>query len=460
MTMQRWLRLTDHRDVGTCSILFAVVAGLVGGVLSLALRLPAGSIGLPAGLSAWPAGMLPWQRLALQHGPIMVFFSAVPALTGGFGNWFVPLLVGAPNTAFPRLAALSFWLTVAGFVLTLVGLLGAVNPAWTLSLAVHLAAAATLLCGANLVTTILNQRRPDMSLGALPVFVWSQLIAGTLAVAALPMMAAALVMTHGPGPDMLASPAAARFLFYPGFCLMILPGLGLVSQIVATFCGGRLAGERIVVLALAALAMSGFLLWANQLLNGGVPAPASLFPLAALLSVLLPALLIAGCWTLTLWRAGGVRRLVAPGLFASGFIVVLVVGSLVALLREAGGASLAPLHDVLSLASVFALFAGFYYWIGKMTGKPYPERLARLQFVSLLAGVALLFGGLGAESPIAAAGASLVGVSMLLFALIVVITLRGARSVAANPWGAGAMTLEWSVPSPVPAGTFAEAALA
>ena len=458
MTMQRWLRLTDHRDVGTCSILFAVLAGLFGGVLSLGLRLPADSMLL----SVFHGDMTPWRRLALQHGPIMLFFSVIPALTGGFGNWFVPLLVGAPNTAFPRLGALSFWLTVAGFVLTLGGLLGAVDPGWMLPLAVHLAAAAMLLCAGNLIATILNQRRAGMPMAGLPVFVWSQLIAGFLAVVAVPMMAAALAMTQGSSTIALPDAAATRFLFYPAFCLMILPGLGLVSQIVSTFCGGRLAGQRVIVVAMAFLATSGFLAWTNQLFGGGAAGQGSLFPVLALLSVLLPALAIAGCWGLTMVRAVGSARNSGPGwrapnLFAAGFIVVLVAGSVSALLHQADGTSLAPLHDVLSLASVFALFAGFYYWIGKMTGKAYPEAPARLHFFSLFLGVALLFGVPGASGAIDAAGASLVGVSLLLFVLIVATTLRRAPGIAANPWGPGATTLEWTVPSPVPAGTFAEA---
>lgn len=429
-SMARWLRLTDHRDVGTATIMLAVVAGLIGGAMSLILRLPA--LDLAAS----------WRLAALQHGPIVVFFSAIPALTGGFGNWFVPLLIGARNTGFPRVAALSFWLSVLGFVLTLAGLL---DPRSVLLLpaALHLAGTAMVLCSANLVATVLNMRRPGATLGAMPVFVWSQLLAGCLTVVAIPILVAALTLAG-------AAPAqqAARFFFYPGFCIMILPGLGMVGQIVSTFCARPLVGGRSIVVAMAVLATTGFLAWAHQLLDQGAASDDSLFGVVSMLAVIVPTLFIATCWCVTLARAPSpARALLArtPGLFSLGFVAVLVVGGLASLIRLANDPATAPLHDAVSLGAVFALFAGFYYWIGRMTGKPYPELLGRLQFGLLLLGVAIMFSGAPSGGSIAAAGAALASLSILVFALVVVVTLSRRVRVASHQWGPGAVTLEWTI---------------
>ena len=428
-TMPRWLRLTDHRDVGTATILLAIVAGLVGGVMSLVLRLPALEIDAS------------WRLAALQHGPVVVFFSAIPALVGGFGNWFVPLLIGARNTAFPRLGATSFWLGALGFLLTMAGLLDP-KSVLLLSLALHLAGIAMLLCAANLVATALNMRRPGMTLGDMPVFVWSQLIAGCLTIVAIPMLVAALTLA---GSD--SAQQASRFFFYPGFCIMILPGLGMVSQIVSTFCARPLVGHRLIIIAMAVLATTGFLAWAHQLLDHGVASDDSLFGVASLLAVIVPALFIAICWCVTLGGASVPARVLlarTPGLFALGFIVVLVVGGLASLWRLANDPAGAPLHDAVSLGAVFALFAGFYYWIGRMTGKPYPELLGRLQFGLLFLGVAIMFTGASSTGSIAAAGAALASLSILVFALVVLITLSRRAVVSPHQWGPGAVTLEWT----------------
>ncbi|MGI4744655.1 MAG: cbb3-type cytochrome c oxidase subunit I [Janthinobacterium lividum] len=426
----RWLRLTDHRDVGTATILLAVVAGLVGGAMSLVLRLPTLNVGAS------------WRVAALQHGPIVMFFSAIPALTGGFGNWFVPLLIGARNTAFPWLGAVSFWLGALGFVLTMAGLLDP-DSVLLLPTALHLAGIGMLLCAANLVATALNMRRPGMTLGEIPVFVWSQLLAGCLTIVAIPMLVAALTLA---GID--ATQQASRFYFYPGFCIIILPGLGMVSQIVSTFCARPLVGRRPIIVAMTVLAISGFLAWAHQLLDHGVASDDSLFGVVSMLAVVVPALFIAVCWSVTLGQASVPARVLlarTPGLFALGFVVVLVVGGLASLWRLASNPAAAPLHDAVSLGAVFALFAGFYYWIGRMTGKPYPELLGRLQFGLLFLGVAIMFTGASSNGSIAAAGAALASLSILVFALVVLITLSRRAVVSPHQWGPGAVTLEWTI---------------
>ncbi len=401
----------SHLQTGTGFILLSVVAGLAGGVLSLCLHVPA--------LMQGPHAEA-WRVVALRHGPIMVAFAAIPALLGGFGTWFVPIQVGAPDTAFPRLAALSLLLTVAGLAAVLCGLLPGVPAAVTLA-ALYLSGLAILLCSANLIATMLNMRRADMSLGAMPLFAWSQMIAACLAWFAVPLLLAALTLLaqHRALP---VSPVRHlfRFLGAPGDAIMILPGLGLVSEIVSGLCGRPLVGRRLVLASMALLAGIGALDWANQLLSGTI----GINNLVSRVAMLLSVLAILGCWAATLWRsprssAAGKR---VPGLFALGFMVLLL-DTVVAGMRSS-----APLHDGPALSAVFAMFAGAYWWMGTLTGRAYPEALARLQFWLLAAGTSF---SMLPQATAAAIGAAFTSLSVLVFALVVVLTLARRQ---ADPW--------------------------
>ena len=397
----------SHLRTGSGFIVLAILAGLVGGVLSLCLHVPALMQGPHAAA---------WRIVALRHGPIMVAFAAVPALLGGFGTWFVPLQVGAQDTAFPRLAAVSLLLTVAGFVAVLCGLLPGAPAAVTLA-ALYLSGFGILLCSANLIATMLNMRAADMSLGAMPLFAWSQIRAGGRAACGGPRRRAALTRRarHRALP---VSPVLHlfRFLGAPGDAIMILPGLGLVSEIVSGLCDRPLAGRRVVLASMALLAGIGALDWANQLLSGTV----GVNDLVSRLAMLLPVLAILGCWAATAWRAPRVaatRRV--PGLFALGF-TVLLLDTVVAGMR-----STAPLHDGPALSAVFAMFAGAYWWMGTLTGRAYPEALARLQFWLLAAGASF---SMLPQALAAAIGAAFTSLSVLVFALVVVLTLARRRA--------------------------------
>lgn len=393
----------SHVRTGTGFVLLAVLAGLVGGVLSLCLRVPSLMQGPDAAA---------WRVVALQHGPIMVAFAAVPALLGGFGTAIVPLQIGAPDTAFPRLAALSLLLTVAGFATALCGLLPGAPTALPLA-ALYASGLAILLCSANLVATMLNMRAAGMSLGAMPLFAWSQMIAACLATFSVPLLLAALTLLAS-RHALPVSPVRHlfRFLGAPGEAIMILPGLGLASEIVSGLCDRPLVGRRVVLAAMALLAAGGALDWANRLLSGA----AGLDDLPSRAATVLPVLAILGCWVATLWRAPRVPAAGwrVPGLFAFG-VMALLLDTVVAATRSA-----APLHDGPALAAVFAMFAGAYRWIGPLTGRAYPESLARLQFWLLAAGTA--FSMLPQATP-AAMGAALTSLSVLVFALVVALTL-------------------------------------
>ena len=408
--MPRLPGLFSHLRTGTGFILLAILAGLVGALLSLCLHVPALMQG-PHAAS--------WRVVALQHGPIMVAFAAVPALLGGFGTWFVPLQVGAPDTAFPRLAALSLLLTVAGFATVLCGLLPGMPAAVTLA-ALYVSGLAILLCSANLIATMLNMRRPDMSLGAMPLFAWSQMIAACLASFSVPLLLAALtLLARHHAPPISPVRHLFRFLGAPGDAIMILPGLGLVSEIVSGLCNRPLAGRRVALASMALLAGVGALDWANRLLSGTV----GVNDLVSRVAMLLPVLAIGGCWAVTLWRA---PRVAAggrvPGLFALGFMVLLL-DTVVAGMR-----STAPLHDGPALSAVFAMFAGAYWWVGTLTGRAYPQALARLQFWLLAAGTSF---SMLPQATAVAIGAAFTSLSVLVFALVAVLTLARRR---ADPW--------------------------
>ena len=392
----------SHLRTGTGFILLGVLAGLVGGVLSLCLRVPSLMQGPHAAA---------WRIVALQHGPIMVAFAAIPALLGGLGTAVVPLQVGAPDTAFPRLAALSLLLTLAGFATVLCGLVPG-SPTVLPLAGLYVSGLAILLCSANLVATMLNMRAPEMSLGAMPLFAWSQMIAALLASFSVPLLLAALTLLAS-RHALPVSPVRHlfRFLGAPGDAIMILPGLGLVSEIVSGLCDRPLVGRRVVLASMALLAGAGALDWANRLLSDAAGAS----DLASRAATILPVLAILGCWAATLWRARGVPAArQVPALFAFGFMVLLLDTAI------AGMRSSAPLHDGPALAAVFAMFAGAYWWIGTLTDRRYPAGLGRLQFWLLSAGIALSM--LPQATP-AAAGAALTSLSVLVFAVVVVLTL-------------------------------------
>ncbi len=264
--MPRLSGRSNHLRTGAGFILLAILAGLVGGVLSLCLHVPSLMQGPHAAA---------WRVVALQHGPIMVAFAAIPALLGGLGTSVVPLQVGAGDTAFPRLADASLLLTACGLAMVLCGLLPGL-PAWLPLGALYVSGLAILLYSANLVATMLNMRAPGMALAAMPVFCWSQMIAALLALTAVPLLLAALTLLAFRGA-LPVSPVQHlfRFLGAPGDAIMILPGLGLVSEVVSGLGGRPLVGRRVVLVVTALLAGVGGLDWANRLLSGAAEGMAS-----------------------------------------------------------------------------------------------------------------------------------------------------------------------------------------
>jgi cytochrome c oxidase subunit I len=518
----RWFMSTNHKDIGTLYLILAIVAGIVGGVISGMMRWELAEPGIQY-LPGWAAmlgndgsdvaGKHLWNVLITAHGLIMVFFMVMPALIGGFGNWFVPLMIGAPDMAFPRMNNVSFWLTAVAFIM-LVGssfvpggagghgagtgwtvyaplsTSGSPGPAVDMAIfSLHLAGAGSILGAVNFITTIFNMRAPGMTLHKMPLFVWSVLVTAFLLLLALPVLAAAITMLltdrnfgttffdAAGGGDPVLYQHLFWFFGHPEVYIMILPGFGLVSQIVSTFSRKPVFGYLGMAYAMVAIGVVGFVVWAHHMFTVGMSVNLKMYFTAATMVIAVPTGIKIFSWIATMW--GGSLSFKTPMVWALGFIFMFTVGGVTGVVLANGGIDtnlhdtyyvVAHFHYVLSLGAVFSLFAGFYYWFPKMSGKMYSEFLGQLHFWVFFIGVNILFfpmhflGQQGMprrypDYPEAFAywnkiateyGYTLMAVGVLIFFINIAWAFIGGRKAADNPWGEGATTLEWTLSSPPP----------
>ena len=501
---RRWVFATNHKDIGTLYLLFSFAMLMVGGVLALLIRAELFQPGLQL------VNPELFNQFTTMHGLIMVFGAIMPAFVG-FANWMIPLQIGASDMAFARMNNFSFWLMIPAAAMLVSSFFmpgGAPAAGWTLYapltlqmgpsmdagiFAMHILGASSIMGSINIIVTILNMRAPGMTLMKMPMFCWTWLITAYLLIAVMPVLAGAITMTltdrhfgttffnPAGGGDPVMYQHIFWFFGHPEVYIMILPAFGIISQIVPAFARKRLFGYASMVYATASIAILSFIVWAHHMYATGMPVTGQLFFMYATMLISVPTGVKIFNWLATMWK--GSMTFETPMLFAVGFIFVFTMGGFTGLILSMAPIDIqlqdtyyvvAHFHYVLVAGSLYAMFAGYYYWAPKWTGVMYSETRGKIHFWwSLIAFNVTFFPmhflGLAgmprryADYPmqfadfnaLASVGAFAFGLAQVYFFFFIVLPgmLGKGEKASQKPWEA-AEGLEWEVPSPAPFHTF------
>jgi cytochrome c oxidase subunit 1 len=499
----RWILTTNHKEIGTLYLCLSLTLFFIAGAMAMVIRLELFQPGIQFTQPEF------YNQMVTLHGLVMVFGAVMPAFVG-LANWMVPLMIGAPDMALPRLNNFSFWILPFAFITLLSSLFmegGAPNFGWTFYaplstvygppstdffiFGVHLMGISSVLGAINIIVTIMNLRAPGMTLMKMPLFCWSWLITAFLLIAAMPVLAGAVTMMlmdrhfgtsffeASGGGDPVMFQHVFWFFGHPEVYIMILPGFGIASQIIPTFARKPLFGYRSMVYAMAAIALLSFIVWGHHMFTTGMPLASELFFMYATMLIAVPTGVKVFNWVSTMWR--GSMTFETPMLFALGFVMMFTIGGFSGLMLALVPADfqyqdtffvVAHFHYVLYPGAIFGTMAAVYYWIPKWTGHMYDERLGKIHFWTAAIAVNLTFfpmhfSGLAGMprrivdysvaftdfNMVSSIGAWLLGLTQVLFLYIVVKTVRGGEKATAQVWE-GAEGLEWTVPSPAPHHTF------
>ena len=500
--IERWFFSTNHKDIGTLYLIFSFIMFIIGAGMSVVIRAELMVPGLQLVTPEF------FNQMTTVHALVMIFGGVMPAFVG-LANWMIPLQVGAPDMALPRMNNWSFWIMPFAFTLLLgtlflpggapaggwtlyppLSLQGGANVAFTI-FAIHMMGVSSIMGAINIIATVLNMRAPGLDLLKMPIFCWTWLITAFLLIAVMPVLAGAVTMlltdkffgtsffNAAGGGDPVMYQHIFWFFGHPEVYIMILPAFGVVSEIIPTFSRKPLFGYQAMVYATASIAFLSFIVWAHHMFTVGMPLGGEIYFMFATMLIAIPTGVKVFNWVSTMWK--GSLSFETPMLWAVGFVILFTIGGFSGLMLAIVPADfqyhdtyfvVAHFHYVLVPGAIFGIFASAYYWLPKWTGHMYDETLGKLHFWMSFIGMNLAFfpmhfvglAGMPRRIPdynlqfadfnmVSSIGAFMFGTTQLLFLFIVIKCIRGGKPAPAKPWD-GAEGLEWSIPSPAPYHTF------